>query len=231
MFEDALLDFLHAVVVLLQNGLGFEEIVVALGALVPRQLHEGLQVGELHLIVGALGIHALELGKLVVESRLDFVAPCHLLGLLAQLVGVAAGVIAEFLLDVLQLTLQEVVALLLVDVHLCFLAYVAADAGVLQLQRHLAQQGHGACQRAHLAQELYLDTRVHGHVGAHKVDEEAHRRGVVEGHRHLTAVLVVELHIFLQAAEECLVDGFEVLRCHLLILLMQGLDVCDEGAR
>ena len=229
-FQDALLDLLHPVVVLFQNLLSTREVVVAFCALVPRQLHEGLEIGELYLIVGALRVHAFQLVELVAERGLDVLRPLQVLSLAAQLGYITACGVAELLLDVLELALEEVVALLLVEIHLRLLAYIAADAGVLNLARNLAQQLRAAHDGILLAQQIHLDVCIDGEVCTHEVDEEAHAGCVVQRCQCLAAELLVEACVFGQLSIEGLAHELVGLAVHLIIELGARSNGCHQCA-
>ena len=145
-----------------------------------------------YLVVGALRIHSLQLVELVLEGCLDVLRPLQVLSLAAQFGYIAAGGVAQFLLDVLELALEEVVALLLVEIDLRFLADVAADAGILNLARYLAQQLCASHDGVLLAQQIHLDMGVDGKVRANEIDEEAHTGRIVQRRQRLAAELLVE---------------------------------------
>ena len=117
MFDDALLDLLHAVMIAVEDALGVRQAEVVATVRAPRQADDRLHVLRLDGVVGRLWVDALQLGQLLFERLADLLGPLFLLGLRAQLADLdVVHVTAQLLLDGLHLLLQEVLLLLLVDV-------------------------------------------------------------------------------------------------------------------
>ena len=91
--EDALLDLLQAVVILVEDLLGLDEVVALLGLLVPGQLEDPVDVVAHDGRLGAHRVHHLELLQLLLDLRGGLLA--HPLGL-------------ELLFDLLDLVLELV---------------------------------------------------------------------------------------------------------------------------
>ena len=181
-FEDALLDLLQAVVVAVEHAARILHIEVVGGILAPGEAEHHLQVVELYVVVGRLGIDALELHHLLLEGVGHLLAPQLLLGLAAQFVDVLIlHTAAQLVLDVLQLLLQEVLALLLVD----FLTGAQLDAGLEVGKLHFAvedrEQVGGTLLERLLLQELHLLLHVEGEVRTHEVDQEHAVGDVLDG--------------------------------------------------
>ena len=81
MFQDALLHLLHAVVVLVQDALGTLQVEVILGIFVPGQVHQRLQVVQLHVEVGTLRVQVVEFVGFLIEHLSDLHRPFFLVGL------------------------------------------------------------------------------------------------------------------------------------------------------
>ena len=112
-FQDALLHFLHAVVVLVENLLGVGQAQVVYGVFVPRQIYQRLQIVDLNRIVGALRIDVVKLGHLLLENRLGCSVPYFVLGLFEQFLLLRTSFpFSQFSLDLLNLLFQEVFLLL-----------------------------------------------------------------------------------------------------------------------
>ena len=118
--EDALLDLLEAVVVLVQDLRGLLEVEVVVGGDVPRQADQPVDVGpdDADLRRGRRDpAHAVDL---LDRPGLDLLGHARLLDLLAQLVdlGLLRVVLAQLALDGLELLAQDVLALGLVHLGL-----------------------------------------------------------------------------------------------------------------
>ena len=142
--EDPILDVTECVVVLLENLGRARNVHAFIGALRPRQLADGLEVGANDLRLHALGPHPFE----SIELALDLLA-CRLrelqgLELFVQLLEVlSAAVVAELSLDGLELLAQEHLALavaeLLLDLGLDVFLGVEDRDLLLNVDEHRAQ--------------------------------------------------------------------------------------------
>ena len=118
--EDALLDLLEAVVVLVEDDRGLADVEVVLGRDVPGQADEPVHVGADDADLGGCGrdpAHALDFLE---RAGLHVVGHARALDLLAELVdlGLLRVVLAELALDGLQLLAEDVLALGLVELRL-----------------------------------------------------------------------------------------------------------------
>ena len=221
----ALLHLLHAVVVLVQYALGALDVQVVLGVLVPGQGDHGLQVGELHAVLGALGIEHLQLVQLLHEGGVHLLGPLLGLGLLVEFLPLgAAVVVAQLLLDVLQLLLQEVLALLGVQVVAGLLPYLLlqaqqADVPVLELQ-YLIDAVHQGVR----GEQVHLLLGAEGHVGADEVGEHHLVGDVLQGELGLVGYAVVRLDILYGLLPQLRQQGVELGVSLLGYLLLDGLD-------
>ncbi len=111
--EDALLDLVDVVVVAVERLTGFLEVEVVLGGHAPRQLHDPLEVGPDHAVLGGLRRQSLESLQLAIGLLAHHLRQVGLFDPLAQLgsLGGALVGLAELLLDRLELLAQEVLAL------------------------------------------------------------------------------------------------------------------------
>ena len=60
LFDDALLHFLHAVVVAVENAARMAQIAVVGRRFAPRERNHGVQISERNAVVGAAGIEAFQ---------------------------------------------------------------------------------------------------------------------------------------------------------------------------
>ena len=134
-FEDAVLDLLQAVVVLVEDVLGMGEVVQDLGLLAPRQAGEHVDVVAHHRRFGRHGRHELELLEFALGLLARFGRHARGLDLLFDLLDVRAFLaLAQFLLNRLDLLVQVEVALVLFHLAL----HAATDALVHVEDVHLA---------------------------------------------------------------------------------------------
>ena len=148
--EDAVLDLLDVVVVLVEHLAGVREVEVVLGRLVPRQRRDPLQVGADDAVLGGLRRQALEPVELAVGLLADVLGQLDRRELLAQLAGLRRGLVdlAELLLDRLELLAQDVLALALVELGLDLRLDLRADRDDLELAREDRRRaGAGAWRR------------------------------------------------------------------------------------
>ena len=116
--------------VAVQNLLCPLQVQVVLGVFAPRQSHQRLQVGQLHVEVGRVLVDLVQFLYLFIEILLDVLGPFLRLGLLEQFLLLGGALVAHLGLQVLDLLLQEVVALLLVNI----VARLVADVQLQRLQ-------------------------------------------------------------------------------------------------
>ena len=193
--QDALLHLLHAVVVAVQYALCALQVQVVLRVFAPGQPHQRLQVGQLYVVVGRVGVHLVQFLHLLAEVLGYLVGPFLLLGLLQQFFLLRRALVAHLCLQVLDLLLQEVVALLLVDV----VARLVADVQFQTLQVHLAvDDAHrveqSLLEAVHLQQgHLLLDAE--RHVRADEVQRHDVVGHVLDGKRGLVGYLVAHVDV------------------------------------
>ena len=121
------------------------QVKIVLGVLAPRQIDHCLQIVELNAVVGALWIEHVELVEFLAEHFLHVVAPELCLSLFFQLLALGRTLtVAQFLLDVLNLLLQEVFTLLFVEVFASLRAYVLLEFEQLHFLVHHAQHADDA---------------------------------------------------------------------------------------
>ena len=180
-FQDALLYFLHAVVVVVQNALGTGQTEVVLGVGVPRQIYHGLQESNLYRIVRTLLVQRVELGDFFLEDFGGFLAPVLCFCLLQNLLLLRTGVaFSQFFPDVLDLLLEEVFLLLLIQIVVGFVLNLCLDA---EQMAHLVQRSdgnHDALAEIFLFQHLDFVLDGERKEGAHEVALHVNARQFVD---------------------------------------------------
>ena len=186
LFQDAFLHLLHPIVVLVEHLLGIHQVVVVAGIGVPGQGEHRVEVGELHAVVSNLRIHPLQLLQLLVEVCGRLLAPVHTGGLLLQIDQYLVLLTApQFVLDGLDLLLEEVFALLLVDVLARPVLYGALEFMEVNLAVEQLHQFQEAALYGGAAQQLVLKLPVEIDVGAGIVDGQLGFAEVADGKSQL----------------------------------------------
>ena len=115
--KNALLHFLHTIVVLVKNAFRTLQVKVVLGIFIPGQIDHRLQIVHLYTVIRALRIQRVQLVQLLLKGLGNIIRPLFGLGLFYQFLLVGGGItVTQFLLDVLDLLVQEVFTLLLVKI-------------------------------------------------------------------------------------------------------------------
>ena len=164
---------------------GALEVEIVLGRVVPRQFEQQLQIGHLHRILGYGGVQPLDFLQLLLEGLADLLGPVLLLGLLAHLLDVGVGAVAQLVLNRAHLLLEVVVALLLVDLLLHALLNLAFQLGQLLLADQYFEQFTGTGQQAGGFQQRLAVLVRQLHVRADEVDDAALGVDVLNGERRL----------------------------------------------
>ena len=209
--DDALLHLLDAVVVAVEGVLGMGHVEVVVGKLVPRQPEQRLQVVELHVVVGRLGVGALQLHHLLLEQLGHVVAPLLPLCGVAHLGDVLIlHAAAQLVLDVLELLLEEVLALLLAELLLGTCLDVLLQLRELHLAVEDGEQMCGALLQRGLGEQLCLLLDVEGEVGTDEVDQEDGVVDVAQGKDGVLLALDIELCILDSQLLAVVDDGAEL---------------------
>ena len=173
MFQDTILHLFHSIVIVVQYLLGALNAEVVFGVFVPRQAHHCLQIGELYAVIGTLRIKRIELIQLLIEDLAHLFRPLLILRFLFQLaVFGRAFAVAQFLLDVLDLLLQEIFALLFVDVFARFGANVLLDLQQLHFFIEGAQSDVDTFERVVGLQHTHFIVQIEGHVRADEIGSD-----------------------------------------------------------
>jgi hypothetical protein len=173
--DDALLDLLEAVVVLVEDLAHLGDVDVVRGLLRPRDVEDPVEVGADDGVLGRADLHGAEALELLARDLLGLVREVRLRDALLEAVEVAliALVLAELLLDGLELLAKDVLALVLA--HLLFDLRVDSLAHLedLELPREQAQDLADALLDVDRLEQLRL--LLHGgvEVGGDEVSEGA----------------------------------------------------------
>ena len=147
-------------------------------------VQDELDVLVLDIVVGGVGVGALELADLALEGLGHGFGPIFLLGLLAQLVDILGLVHAELFLDGTELIVQVVLSLLLVHLGTDLALYVVLELEYLYLTvQHLHQFHRPDFEIAFLEQLDLLHGVLKLDAGGDEVDQEFVALDVLDGER------------------------------------------------
>ena len=198
--DDALLDLVQAKVVLVQHRFGLGDVLQDLGALLPRHLHQPVDVVADDRRLRRHRRHHLQLVEFGGGLLAGLLGHARLGDLLLQVRELVAALVhfAKFLLNGLHLLIQVVLALRLLHLRLD----AAADA-LLDLQHiHLAFDGDQdvfqALANVQDLQDLLLLAELQGHVGGHGVGQATRVLDARQRRQHLRGHLLVQFHVLLE---------------------------------
>ena len=202
--EDAVLDLLDVVVVLVEDLARVGEVEVVLGRRVPRQRRDPLEVRPDDAVLGGLRRQLLEALELAVDLAADLLGQRDRVELLAQLAGLRRRLVelAELLADRLELLAQHVLALALVELGLDLVLDLRADRDDLELAREDLDEAAQALDDVDLLEQLLL---LLGLQPQRAGDEVAERARVVDV-RDRVLQLLGEVRDRLDDARERLLD-------------------------
>ncbi len=189
------------------------------GAFVPRQVHHGLQIGELNAVFRALGVEEVEFVEFLLEGLCHLVVPFLLGSLLLEFLALGRALaVAEFLLDVLDLLLQEVLSLLFIDVVACLRADVLLELEQLHLLVKAFQGLDDTVLERVALEEVDFVGDAEGERGADVVDGQHVVLDVVDGEVGLVGHLFVGIDILrgsvLQVGQSCVVFFVRIVGQH-----------------
>ena len=106
--------------VAVEDAFGAFQVEVVGRKFAPRQFHHRLQIVQLHTVLGTLLMQQVELVDFLAERLAHLLGPLLFLGSFDEFGPLWRTLaVAQLLLDVLDLLLQEIFALLFVDVLAC----------------------------------------------------------------------------------------------------------------
>ena len=178
-FDDALLDRLESVVVVVEDLLGVLEVEVVLADLLPGQLQHEVKVVVLHAVVGRRGVVLLQFRELLLEDFGDLLGPLLRCGPLLEAVEFLGVVHSELLLDGAELVVEVVFPLLLVDLALHLLVDLLLDLHEFDLHVEHREQLEAAHLDVVVLEQVHLRLEVLNIDGGRdEIHEEAE---VVDG--------------------------------------------------
>ena len=215
---------------LVQNLLGIRNVNHILGIDSPRQGKQRLQIRQLHIIVGRLRVDAFQFGQFAVENLLHLRFPELFLALFLEFLDFAVLSVAQFVLNVLDLLLQEILLLLAVQVfagtHLdVLLQRSQLDSFVEQLNQTV-QSGF---QVVHL-QQLILLVDWEREVARDEIHQHLVVVQVFQGEGRVGRNVVRKVDYFFAQLLARIYQRLELIRLFFLhILLNQGYFSFQEG--
>ena len=153
MFEYAFLHFLHSVVVLVEHLFGIGQVEVVACILVPRKIEHCVEIVVLHVEVRTLRVHVLQLAQFLCEYFTNFFAPFLFLAACNEFFNLIVAVVSELFLYVAEFLLQEVVALLLVELFACAHLDVGLQHGELEFSVENSQKLVCSCRNEVLVEQ------------------------------------------------------------------------------
>ena len=133
LFDDALLHFLHAVVVAVENAARMAQIAVVGRRFAPRERNHGVQISERNAVVRTAGVEAFQFLYLLFKQHAHVFRQGQLGCFRTELGTFALFAVAQLVLDVFQLLLEEIFFLLLVNFAMCALLDLFAETKQLNL--------------------------------------------------------------------------------------------------
>ena len=185
MLKDALLHILESVVVVVEHALGILQVQVVVRRHAPGQVHHRLQVVVLHIVVGRLLVHPLQLRHLLAEQLLYRCSPLLRIGLLEQTVHILLARFTQFLLYRMDLCAQILLALQAGEFHLRQLVHLVLHLVVGEALADDGGQLRAALFEAAEFQQLLMVMQRHRERRTQVVDEEVRVGDVVHGEHYL----------------------------------------------
>ena len=172
MFNDTFLHLLQAVVVAVEHLLSMREVEVVFAVFVPRQTDDGLHILHLHGVVRRLLIEPLQLAHLLLEHFSHVCRPFLLLRLLTKIFYLyVVDITSQLFLDGLYLLLEEILALLLVQVLVGLHLYGSLQLHQLTLAVKYERQTESPLAEVADAEKSLLLRRAAREIAAREVHE------------------------------------------------------------
>ena len=198
--DDALLDLLEAEVVLVQHLLCAGEVVLDLGALAPRRLHQPVDVVADDRGLGGHRRHQLQLRELGVRLLARLLRHARARDLLLELGDLVGRVVhlAQLLLDRLHLLVEVVLALALLHLLLDAATDALLDLQHVDLALDQREDVLEAAADVLDLEDLLLGVELERHVRRDRVGEPPGLLDAGERGQDLGRHLAVELHVLLE---------------------------------
>ena len=211
LFDDALLHFFHSVVVAVENAASMAQVAVVGGRFAPRQRGNGVEIGQRNAVVRAAGIEAVQLFHLLFEERADVVGQREAFDLGAKLSAFAVFPVTQFVVDVFQLLLQEILLLLPIDFAVRAFLNLFAQVEQLDFAIEQTQQGVSALHEAVFQQQKGLFLGGDGEIRGHEIDEKHRIADVLHRHLGFHAERIAHFHIVEGGRAELFAEGHKFL--------------------
>ncbi len=207
--EDALLDLLEAVVVLVEHPAHRPDVHVVGRLVVPRQVEDPVEVSAHHRVLGAANLHVAKALQLLLRDLLRFRGQVRLGDSLLEAVEIAliSVVFSELFLDGLELLAKDVLAL--VFAHLLLDLGVDALAHLEDLELPGEQLEHLADAILHVERLEEAGLLVDGgvEVRRHEIGERARRLDGIDERARLARELGHELDHLLRDVAQAHAQG------------------------
>ena len=202
-FQDAVLDALQAVVVLVQDAFGLSQVLLDLGLLAPGQADQHIQIVARHASLGRHGRHQLELLQLGLGLGQRSLGHAGGLDLAFQLFQVGAlFAIPQLLLDRLHLLVQVEVALVLFHLALDAATDALVDVENVDFMLKLAKQQFQTLLDVHLLQHFLLVFQIQRQMRGDGVGQTARIVDAGDGRQDFLRDLLVELDVLLEGLHQ-----------------------------
>ena len=114
--------------IFIQNFLGVGQVKIIGGIFIPRQFHQGFKVIHLYGVLSSRWVHTLKLAELFMKDLFGLRIPFFIFRFFFEFSNLLFGrIIAQFLLNLLHLLMQDIIALLLVEIGFNFILYLVFD--------------------------------------------------------------------------------------------------------
>ncbi len=162
------------------------EVKIIFRVCVPGQVEQRIDVVGLYAELCSLGIHAFQFAYFLDEGLLDVFGPLFGAGFPALLVDfflVRIG--AQFVLNLLHLLLEEILALLALYISVRFFLYFIFHLQHIQFAGKVLQYPARPLLQISDFQQCLFFSHAGAHVGGNEVDEKTQRIDVFNGHGSL----------------------------------------------
>ena len=195
-FEDALLDPVEPVVVLVEDPGRHLEVEHVGRRFLPGQVEEPVQVGADDGRLGGVGMHHLQPLELLLRLFLGVLGHLLLAQLFAQILDLlrVAVLVAEFALERLDLLAQEVFTLAARHLLLGVGLDLGLDRGHLQFLVQQVSHQAQALDRVDGLEDLLRFGDLQAQVGAHQVGQPARLLDVVDDHHQVRGEQAAQAH-------------------------------------
>ena len=171
MFQDTFLYLFQPIMIFVQGLFRIDDTQIIHGINTPWQRQHGLQIGQLYTIVRCLRIDSFQFGHFLLKSRSHFLRPVHMTTFHTKFIDFTILSVTQFVLDILDLLMQEILTLLTVNILTCTNLNGLLDISQTYLTvQDLNQLVHPVSQVVK-SQQLHLLFRTEREIRTNKVDQ------------------------------------------------------------